>query len=177
MPRGKLVELSPLTDADSETMLRWINDRDLVLLSSAYRPVDEANHRAWFDSIRRRSDVVIFGIRETTGGRLVGSCQLLGINPTHRKAELQIRIGEKDARGRGYGKEAVGLLVDFAFHDLNLHRVELTVFDGNEAAIRTYLGAGFEKEGILRQAAHIDGHYVDLIVMGILRDEAMHGPT
>ena len=67
--------------------------------------------------------------------------------------------------------------MDFAYHDLNLHRVELTVFAGNEAAIRTYLGAGFVKEGILRQAAHIDGHYVDLIVMGILRDEAMQGPT
>src|ERR1700681_1275574 len=139
MPRGKLVELSSLTDADAETMLRWINDRDLVLLSSAYRPVDEANHQAWFDSIRRRADVVIFGIREIRSGRLVGSCQLLGINPTHRKAELQIRIGEADARGRGYGREAVELLLDFAFNDLNLHRVELTVLDGNEAAIKTYL--------------------------------------
>lgn len=177
MLRGKLVELSPLTDADSETMLGWINDRDLVLLSSAYRPVDEANHRAWFDSIRQRSDVVIFGIREAADHRLVGSCQLLGINPTHRKAELQIRIGEKSARGRGYGKEAVRLLVDFAFRDLNLHRVELTVFDGNEAAIRTYLGAGFSKEGVLRQAAHIDGRYVNLIVMSILRDEAEQGPA
>ncbi len=171
MPRGKLVELSPLTDGDSEAMLRWINERDLVLLSSAYRPVDEANHREWFNSIRRRSDVVIFGIREVDGGRLVGSCQLLGISATHRKAELQIRIGEVDARGRGYGKEAVQLLLDFAFNDLNLHRIELTVLDGNEPAIKTYIGVGFVREGTLRQAAYIDGRYVDLIVMGILRDE------
>ena len=73
MLRGKRVELSPLTDADSDVMLRWINERDLVLMSSAYRPVDEADHREWFASIRRRSDVVIFGIREQDGGRLVGS--------------------------------------------------------------------------------------------------------
>ena len=171
MLRGNLVELSPLTDADSETMLRWINERDLVLLSSAYRPVDESHHREWFNSIRQRADVVIFGIREVGGGRLVGSCQLLGISPTHHKAELQIRIGEADARGRGYGKEAVELLLDFAFSDLNLHRVELAVLDGNQAAIKTYLGAGFVHEGTLKQAAHIDGRYVDLVLMGILRDE------
>lgn len=171
MTQGKLVDLTPLTDADSDAMLRWINDRDLVLLSSAFRPVDDADHRAWFDSIRHRPDVVIFGIRERAGGRLVGSCQLLGISPTHHKAELQIRIGEADARGRGYGREAVELLLDFAFKDLNLHRVELTVLAGNEPAIKTYLGAGFVNEGTLRQAAHIDGGYVDLVFMGILRDE------
>jgi RimJ/RimL family protein N-acetyltransferase len=171
MLRAKLVELSALTDADSEAMLRWINERDLVLLSAAYRPVDQAAHREWFESIRRRSDVAIFGIREVDGGRLVGSCQLLGISPTHRKAELQIRIGESDARGRGYGKEVVELLLDFAFRDLNLHRVELTVLEGNEPAVRTYTSAGFVREGTLRQAAFIDGQYVDLICMSILRDE------
>ena len=173
MRRGMLVELSPLTDADSETMLRWINERDLVLLSSAYRPVDEVAHREWFDSIRRRQDVAIFGIREREGGRLIGSCQLLAISPTHRKAELQIRIGEAEARGRGYGREAVGLLLDYAFKDLNLHRVELTVLDGNDPAIRLYEGAGFVREGTLRQGAYIDGSYFDVIFMGILRDE--HG--
>lgn len=171
MPSGKLVELSPLTDADSDTMLGWINQRDLVLLSSAYRPVDESHHREWFNAIRHRSDVVIFGIRERDGGRLVGSCQLLGISPTHRKAELQIRIAEADARGRGYGTEAVELLLDFAFRDLNLHRVELTVLAGNEAAIKTYRGAGFTEEGTLRQAAYIDGRFVDVITMGVLRNE------
>lgn len=171
MPAGKLVELSALTDADSDTLLGWINQRDLVLLSSAFRPVDEAHHREWFNSIRNRPDVVIFGIRELDGGRLVGSCQLLGISPTHRKAELQIRIGEADARGRGYGREAVELLVDFAFKDLNLNRVELTVLAGNEPAIKTYLAAGFVREGTLRQAAYIDGRYVDVICMSVLRDE------
>jgi len=171
MPRGKLVELSPLTNADSEVMLRWINDRDLVLLSSAFRPVDEAGHRAWFESIRRRPDVVIFGIRAVEDGQLIGSCQLLGVSSTHRKAELQIRIGEAAARGRGYGSEAVELLLDFAFNDLNLHRVELTVIAGNEPAIKTYLAAGFVQEGAQREAAFIDGRYVDLILMAILRDE------
>jgi RimJ/RimL family protein N-acetyltransferase len=171
MPKGHLVELTALTDADSDTLFRWINDRDLVLMSSAYRPVDEKAHRDWFDSIRRRPDVAIFGIRELATGRLVGSCQLLAIHPVHRKAELQIRIGEPAARGRGLGREAVELLLDFAFQDLNLHRVELTVLSGNEVALKTYAAAGFVREGVLRQAAHVDGGFVDVILMAVLREE------
>ena len=140
-------------------------------MSSAYRPVDETAHREWFDSIRKRPDVVIFGIHELATGRLVGTCQLLAIQPIHRKAELQIRIGDPAARGRGLGREAVELLLDFAFHDLNLHRVELTVLSGNEAALKTYAGAGFVREGMLRQAAHVDGRFVDVILMAVLREE------
>ena len=67
--------------------------------------------------------------------------------------------------------EAVRLLLDFAFRDLNLHRVYLHVFDTNAAAIRIYEKVGFVREGVLRQAAHIDGRYVDVMVMSILREE------
>ena len=116
-------------------------------------------------------DSVIFGIRLLESNRLIGSCQLHSINHVHRSAELQIRIGEPFQRGQGYGTEAVRLLLDFAFKDLNLHRVYLHVFSTNAAAILIYKKVGFVHEGLLRKAAHIDGAYVDVVVMGILRDE------
>jgi RimJ/RimL family protein N-acetyltransferase len=115
-----------------------------------------------------RDDVYLFGIRQLTSGRLIGSCQLLSLDRTQRKAELQIRIGDEQARGRGYGTQAVELLVRFGFVDLNLHRIALHVFADNEAAIRTYEKAGFQREGLLRGAAYVDGRYLDVVVMGIL---------
>ena len=84
---------------------------------------------------------------------------------------MQIRLGEAEERGHGYGTEAVRLLLDFAFKDLNLHRVYLRVFVTNEAALRVYEKVGFVREGVLREAAYIDGKYVDVAVLGILRDE------
>ena len=89
----------------------------------------------------------------------------------HRSAELQIRLGEAAERGQGYGTEVVRLLLDFAFKDLNLHRVYLHVFSTNTAVIRVYEKVGFVREGLLRKAAHINGAYVDVLVMGILREE------
>lgn len=166
----KTVQLTPLRDEDTAILFRWINDRDEVLHNAAYQPVHEASHVEWFTRIRQRKDLVIFGIR-TADDALIGSCQLHSIDPIHRSAELQIRIGEKSARGRGYGSAATRQLVEIGFRDLNLHRIYLHVFASNEAALRTYDSVGFTREGLLRQAAHIDGAYVDVVVMSILRDD------
>jgi RimJ/RimL family protein N-acetyltransferase len=166
------IVLAPITKADLPALWTWINDRSDVLWNSAYRPVDELSHRAWFERIRTQTDVVMFAIRSARTRKLVGSCQLRDIDRVHRTAELQIRIGEQSARGRGWGTQAVRLLMRFAFDDLNLQRVGLRVFATNHRAIRAYEKAGFVREGTLRRAAHIDGAYVDVVVMGLLREPA-----
>jgi RimJ/RimL family protein N-acetyltransferase len=163
------IELGPLLDEDSETLFAWINDREQVLSNAAYHPVDSASHGEWFGEVRKRKDVSVFAIR--LGGRLVGTCQLHSIDSVHRTAELQIRIGSEADRNVGVGTGAVRLLVRHGFDDLNLNRVYLHVFVHNQRAIRAYEKAGFHTEGILRQAAHVDGHYVDVVVMAVLRDE------
>ena len=171
MLKSAHVALVPLTVDDLPAMFNWINEREQVLLNAPYKPIHEGQHKAWFESIQQRNDLVVFGIRLLKDNRLIGSCQLHNINHVHRSAELQIRIGEPYQRGQGYGTEAVRLLLDFAFKDLNLHRVYLHVFSSNAAAIRLYEKVGFVREGLLRKAAHIDGAYVDIVVMGILREE------
>ena len=170
MSDERAVTLGPLIEEDSQTLFEWINDRELVHLNGPYRSIGSASHRKWFDTVQERDDIAIFAIREKTG-RLVGTCQLVNRNPLHRSAELQIRIGNKEDRGRGYGTAAVEALLQFAFRDWNLHRVQLYVIEGNEPALRTYEKCGFKREGVLRQAVHIDGGYRDLIVMAVLRDE------
>ena len=164
--------LAPLRDEDSRTLFGWINDRDDVVLSAPYKPVHWADHAQWFDAIRTRDDVVIFAIRTCDDNRLIGSCQLHSIDHRSRSAELQIRIGEPDARGQGHGSEALGLLLRHGFDDLNLHRIWLHVFATNERAINAYGSAGFEEEGRLRGAAYVDGDYVDVVVMARLRTAA-----
>jgi len=164
------VVLSPISGADAPILYRWINDPELVRFSAAYRPVHEPGHRAWLASLPARRDLIVFAIRRRSG-RLVGTCQLLNINPVSRSAELQIRIGDAGSRGKGLGLEAVRQLVAFGFRDLNLHRISLQVFASNRRAIKTYEKAGFRHEGRLRDAAFIDGGFVDVCVMAILEDE------
>jgi RimJ/RimL family protein N-acetyltransferase len=170
--RGEHVELTAVRDADRERLFEWINDREEMILNAGYSPVHERDHVAWFDEIRSRPDVVIFAIRAIADGELIGSCQLLNVNQRHSTAELQIRIGVREARGKGYGTEAVRMLLAHAFRDMGLERVQLHVFATNKPAIRAYEKAGLRHEGVLRSAAYIDGERCDVVVMGILRDEA-----
>ena len=165
------IRLAPLGLEDAPQLYAWINDRDGVLFNAPYKPVSEPQHTEWLAAVVARSDAVIFGIRTTDENALIGSCQLHSINPVHRSAELQIRIGASESRGKGFGKSAVQLLLRFAFSDLNLHRVFVHVFADNARAIRLYESTRFRREGLLREAAFIDGKYVDVIVMGILENE------
>lgn len=171
MLKSEQIMLASLRNEDSPILWKWINDRDLVQFNAAYKPVSEAQHQAWFESIRQRDDVFIFGIRLLETDELIGSCQLHSVDQVSRSAELQIRLGEAAARGKGFGTEAVRLLLKFAFTDLNLNRVYLHVFDSNTRAIQVYEKNGFSREGVLRQAAYIDGRFVDVVVMGVLREE------
>ncbi len=171
MLAGKSVYLAPLRDEDLPLLFTWINDRDTALWNAPYHPVSEGDHRSWSGTVAAAADRVFFVIKRKDGDRTVGACQLHSIHPVHRSAELQIRIGEAADRGQGFGTEAVRLLLEFAFRDLNLQRVQLHVFATNASAIRVYEKTGFAREGTLRQAAHIDGRYVDVVVMGILRED------
>jgi RimJ/RimL family protein N-acetyltransferase len=168
---GAIVQLAPLRDDDSALLLEWINDRSLVTMSAPFQPVSPVAHEAWFDAVRRRDDMRIFGIRLLDGDRLVGSCQLHSIHPAHKSAELQIRVGARDAWGRGVGHEATNLLLRFGFEHLALHRIYLHVFATNDRALRLYHSVGFRHEGVLREAARVEGAWMNVLLLAILQAE------
>ncbi len=163
------IYLDALHLKDSEFLFQWINSRDLVLWNNNYNTVHKPNHDEWFDAIRKKEDVRIFAIRQNNDKKLIGTCQLFAINFINRSAELQIRIGDIAEQGKGFGTEATRLLVSFGFNDLNLHRIYLHVFEHNERAIKTYDKIGFKKEGVLRDAEFIDGKYLNVVAMSILK--------
>lgn len=169
--KDKKVYLSALTQQDSLQLFKWINNRELVLFNSFYKPVHEISHIQWFQSIVERKDLIIFGIRLIGSDKLIGSCQLFNIHCVYQSAELQIRIGDVDELSKGFGKEAVHELIEYGFFQLNLHRIYLQVFADNIRAIKAYEKVGFIKEGSHRQAAFINGDYKDIVIMGILKNE------
>lgn len=166
---GSRIHLGPLLPADSEPLFQWSNDVGIAHLNGPYRPVDWASHGAWFDGVGKDAGKVLFAIRDNATARLLGYVQVGGIHPVFRSADLGIVIGDAADRGRGLGQEALRLALDFCWKDLNLRRVGLFVFGRNEQAVAAYLKVGFQHEGVLHRAAFVDGRYVDVTVMGILR--------
>ena len=169
MIAGQKVQLTEIRSGDKDALFRWINDAALVRLHGPFRPVSAGAHDAWFAGIGKDPTHLYLAIRPAGSDEIIGLLQLMNIHPTFRSAELTIRIGASEYRGRGLGSEAVTLATDLAFRDLNLERVYLHVFADNEPAIGAYTAAGLDTEGRLRRAAFVDGRWRDLLVMAKLR--------
>ena len=89
----------------------------------------------------------------------------------NRSARISIAIYDRKQRGKGFGTDAMRVLLKIGFNFLNLHRIALNVFETNKAAIRVYEKVGFKKIGLHRETDFIDGGYVNDITMDILEDE------
>lgn len=162
------VRLRSVKEEDSNLLFEWINNRELVVLNAPFRPIPEAEHKKWFDDIATRKNLAFFMIEDVRSGMAIGSCQLTNIHNIHRSAELQIRIGRSDFRNKGAGSEALRLLINYGFETLSLHRIMLHVFSTNLRAINTYRKIGFQQEGLLRDAAYIEGQWQDVLVFGLI---------
>jgi RimJ/RimL family protein N-acetyltransferase len=163
------VSIGPLVPEDFAPLFCWINDVAAARLDFAYRPVDMMAHQQWWDGLGKDATRIVFAIRKTSEPTIIGYLQINGINSVHRSAEIGIRIGDEKNRGQGYGKEALGLALEFCWNHLNLNRVQLVVFKHNDRAIGAYKAVGFKKEGLLKKAAFIGGGWVDLVLMAALR--------
>jgi RimJ/RimL family protein N-acetyltransferase len=168
-----VVTLRELSREDISVVNRWRQDRDLVDgLGAPARYITEEVDHAWFeDYLRRRGVDVRCAILVDGETEPVGLVSLTGIDPVHRRGEFHLLIGRRDLHGRGLGSDATRQMLRHAFQDLNLHRVFLSVLSSNAAAIRVYEKAGFEREGLARQAAYKRGRYEDLVEMAILSSE------
>jgi RimJ/RimL family protein N-acetyltransferase len=173
--RGRLVTIGPILPEDTGALFLWKNDVAAAKSDSTYRPLDWLAYKKWFDEIGTDSSRVVFAIRKLEEAPIIGFIALAKIHAVFRSAEMGLRIGKEADRGHGYGKDAIALVLDYAWRSLNLSRIQLNTFANNERAIRTYESAGFEYEGTLKRAAYIDGNWVDVVIMAALRPFADAG--
>jgi RimJ/RimL family protein N-acetyltransferase len=133
------------------------------------RPHNPA-HFGYFNDATQNENYY-FHLRPLESDQPIGFVVLFNLKWRNQTAEMAIGIGAREYRGKGYGQEALFLLLRYAFTELMLRRVSLTVMEYNLAAIKAYERAGFQREGAHRQAIHRAGGYHDLLLYGILRDE------
>lgn len=168
-PGDGVVSLGPIQQRDLDSLFVWLNDARAATLDLPYRPLDCLAFRDWLDRLPRETSQILFAIREASRPEMIGFVLFKNFQPVYQTAELGVRIGVENERGKGYGTRAVRLALDYAWDVLNLHRVSLHVLAHNERAIVSYLRAGFVAEGRLREAAFIAGQWHDVVVMAALR--------
>ncbi len=163
--------VGPVLPDDMGALYLWFNDVDAAKLDFPYVPVDGIAFKAWVEKQGRSDGEYLFAIRRLHELTLIGYGLIRNVHPIHRSAEIGIRIGRETDRGKGYGASALRLLTDYVFDPLNLNRLSLSVRTDNLRAIAAYHRAGFVQEGVLRQANYLNGSWVDMTIMSILKSE------
>ncbi len=170
--RGRLLRLGTLTEEDLPLVERWYSDglflRQLDL--RAARPRTAAELCEWIKAGNGATSY-LFGLRQITTDELVGWVELDGILWHAGCAWLGLAIGPGGQQGRGFGREGLQLALRYAFNELNLWRVQLSVFSYNTRAIALYESCGFVREGTQREIGCRDGARFDMHLYGLLRRE------
>ena len=173
MLKSKGLKLTPIKKEYIDSFLKWFNDPEITQYLIFYRPLTREMEEDWYNTYQTQQNEIVFSIlisEELNHEKLIGNCGIR-IDWKNRVGNCGIIIGEKEYLSKGYGTEAMELLVEYGFNTLNLNRIELEVYDFNIQAIKSYKKVGFLEEGRKRQATYINGEYHGIIIMSILKEE------
>jgi diamine N-acetyltransferase len=171
---GERIRLRALRRVDLALFVDWLNDPEVTRGLMVNLPFSIHDEENWFDQTRKKpleERPLTIDILTEAGWEPIGNCGLFNIDWRIRKAEFGIMIGAKQQWDKGYGTEALRLILQHGFSTLNLNRISLQVYETNPRAMRSYEKAGFVHEGKLRQGHYQDGNYVDVFIMSVLRSE------
>jgi diamine N-acetyltransferase len=171
---GERIRLRAITRSDLPFFVEWLNDLEVTRGLIHFLPFSMEDEEVWFERMRqtpREEHPLVIDICSEEGWEPIGNCGLFSIDWRIRQAEFGIVIGAKQHWNKGYGTEALTLIIQHGFETLNLNRIFLRVYANNPRAIRAYEKAGMSVEGRKRQAHYDEGQYVDVILMSILRSE------
>ncbi len=166
---GDHLYLSPMNVEDAPIYVKWLNDKTVSEnLGLDTKVTTLEGEKEW---LKRCQNQYNFAIVLKENDKLIGNVSFGDVDLIHRNAMLQIFIGDEQNRDRGYGKEAIKLLLEYGFNNLNLNNIMLNVYSFNKRAIKLYESLGFKKFGTRHKSHYFKGQFYDEIQMEILKDE------
>lgn len=175
MLEGDHVRLRKMEKSDLPTLHRWMNDRD-VMAWARFSPDHMVSLAALEKEFEKElagedRDRTTFVIEENASARPIGWCTERTWDRKHVSTNVGIGLGEKEMWGRGYGTEAVRLLLEIVFDQQGWHRAELYTLAENRRAIRSAEKCGFRRCALEHESAFYDGGYHDVVEMEQLKSE------
>jgi RimJ/RimL family protein N-acetyltransferase len=176
MLEGRKVILRTLEETDAEILQKWYMDKEFRQAYDAYESVELETIK---EEIRRSKGGIYdprltnlpFLVLRHRDRKPIGICCLRDIDRLNGHAELLLGIGEKDMRLSGYGLDLLIVLLDFAYYDIGLRKTYMRVLESQPYGLQNALKFGYKPEGHLRDQAFVDGQYVNMFFLGLLRSE------
>ena len=158
---------------DARDFYQWLGSPQVTKysLSAFAYPQSLADIEQWLRGINQPKNSVELAVCCSQTDKLIGYAGIVSISQLNRNGEYFILIGDVEYWGRGFGTEITRAITDYGFNTLGLHRIELSAFCDNPAAIKAYENAGYQHEGIKRQAGYRNGKFVDKVQMAALSHE------
>ncbi|MDP1817996.1 MAG: GNAT family protein, partial [Leadbetterella sp.] len=171
-----MVKLLPFSHNDIENLISWVPSSEFLSQwagSVFCWPLDRLQlEKHILKAKQQHPNHLLFNIMDESAQETIGYIELARIDHTNKNATIErVLIGSTQMRNRGIGKQVVEAILTIGFQNLNLHRIDLHVFDFNKQAITCYEGAGFKREGELRDFRRFGDKYVTLCIMSILSEE------
>lgn len=166
MIAGERVQLREIEEEDLEVIVAWRNDPEILKWLFSYLPLCMSKQRTWYKTYVEDDTQQIFAVE--VGKKSVGTVGLSHIDYRNQRAELGILM-DKNWQKKGIGREALNLLIEFAWNEMNLRKIKALVLKENEAAIKLYKSCGFVEEGVLKEEIYKNGEFKDVIVMALMR--------
>ena len=164
---GKQIYLRPITisEEDTNNIIRWRNS-DVVRPFFIYqKPFTVEGHLKWLESEIFSGKGYQFIIHRVEDDKPIGCSYLRDLDTECRKAEYGVFIGEESEKGKGIGTESLGLVMQFSFKELGLHKLFARAFANNPASINSFLKNGFEQEAYLKDEVFVNGEYRDVVFL------------
>ena len=172
---GQLVRLLPPDpEKDPEVESAWTHDAEYLRLidTAPARPLSAPQVKKKYEALEKAENKEFyFAVRLLADDRLIGFARLYWIDLLHGAAMLNQGLGQPADRGHGYGSDVLRLLLNYAFDELNLHRVAVRTASYNTGALRFLERFGFVEEVRNREAVFRDGQRWDALILGLLKSE------
>jgi len=170
-------------EKDPDVESKWTHDSEFMrlMVTSAARPTSAAMIKKQYEKLEKQieedKNLYHFMIRAKVDDRLMGKASIQWIEWANGNGWIRLGIGAAEDRRKGYGTQALQMLLRFAFAELNLFRVSAIIPEYNEGAVALLQKFGFVQEVCRRKSLERDGRRWDLYVFGLLRDEWQHQAT
>lgn len=163
--------LREISKKDLEIINKWRNDKNIISkLGAPFRYIDLSIDEIWYETyLNNRNNTIRCAITDEKD-LILGLVSLTNIDYLNKSAILHIMVGPNN-QNKGVGTFGIKEILNHAFLNYNLQRVELEVLEDNEIAKKVYEKVGFQKEGIKRNVCYKNGKYKNMIIMSILKDE------
>ncbi len=172
---GERIYLRPIVEDDTDMVLEWRNSENVVKNFIYRKQITKSEHLEWLKNKVDKGLVHQFIICDNVGDTPYGCVYIPHFDDENNKAECGIFLGDNKNRPRGIGAEAMKMVLDYCFEQLNVHKVVTRVLAFNKASLKMNERAGYVQEAYLKDELYIDGKYEDVVLFGAVNPYVLSG--